>query len=172
VVEAVDRVTRGQVLLPNLTVLGTAEGGRQVAVALPLVSAWKLMEAIPALGGTEPTLKFAQTILFFDRKVMGYPPDIPAPKDPYALDNITSDNVELLIKRLDAYSPKADTEEERLISFCYLLLRERHTNRPGVARFASEVLGREIKTNTWTQRVNRWARDRRLPKIELRKRKE
>ncbi len=60
--------------------------------------------------------------------------------------------------------------EQQLVKFSYHMLEQkRYRNRVDVARLASRTLGRQVETNTWTQRVNRWAQDR-LPKIKLRKR--
>ena len=65
---------------------------------------------------------------------------------------------------------KQKKDEQQLVKFSYrMLVLKRYRNRVDVARLASRVLGRRIEPNTWTQRVNRWAKDR-LPKVGLRNR--
>ncbi len=57
--------------------------------------------------------------------------------------------------------------EDAVIEYCYDRLARRQTNRHRAAEFASRVLGYEINAEAWRKRVDRWAKERGLPKIDL-----
>jgi len=60
--------------------------------------------------------------------------------------------------------------EEFAIATAYILLRQNKITRDLAAFQAQSLLGREISTDTWRKRVDRWAERRGLPRVELYKR--
>ncbi len=63
-----------------------------------------------------------------------------------------------------------ETDEDMLLSFSYKLLRDRDATPKDVAEGVSDILGRTISTDTWLQRVRRWAERNDKGPIGLRKR--
>ncbi len=61
------------------------------------------------------------------------------------------------------------TKEDPLLSVSYHLLRGKQITYAQAAEFAAWVLEKPIKTDTWKDRVMRWADRRGLPKIGQRK---
>lgn len=61
--------------------------------------------------------------------------------------------------------------EEFVLWRTYTWLRDKQITRKQAAQFAADVLGKEISTDTWRKRVDRWAEARHLPKIEIYKRR-
>ncbi len=64
-----------------------------------------------------------------------------------------------------------ETPEDPIISCTYHMLRSHDMTRKQAARVASQLLGKTITTDTWRLRVDRWAANRNLPKVALRKRR-
>jgi hypothetical protein len=65
-----------------------------------------------------------------------------------------------------------ETPEDPILSLTYFLLQQRDITHTQAADFASEILGRQIKVNTWKQRVRRWAQKQGLPPVGQRTRKQ
>jgi hypothetical protein len=63
-----------------------------------------------------------------------------------------------------------ETKEDPLLSFSYHLLHDRQATPKQIAEFASRKLGRTVSTDTWLQRVRRWAERKKDRPIGLRKR--
>lgn len=64
-----------------------------------------------------------------------------------------------------------ETQVDHVLALTYTWLRERYISHKEAAQFASSVLGREIKPDTWRKRVDRWAEAHNLPKVELKRTK-
>lgn len=57
-------------------------------------------------------------------------------------------------------------KETHALQISYEVLGRKDWTRKQAARFASNVLGREISTDTWRKRVDRWAQRQGKPKVE------
>ena len=57
--------------------------------------------------------------------------------------------------------------DEMLLKESYTALRSGRWTRARAAEIARNVLGKPITTDGWRKRVDRWAKDRGLPKIDL-----
>jgi hypothetical protein len=143
----------------------TIQLGRDDAAdfTIPLLMAWRVAESIKSIGAEKVRdIALLGAIIARGSNEVGK----------YTLSVRNSTEIVDVILKLTSMAPiEGSTEEDRLLSFCYYLLKERHIDRKNAARFASMALRREIKTNTWTQRVNRWQRSRELPEVGLRARK-
>jgi hypothetical protein len=67
---------------------------------------------------------------------------------------------------------QAEDLEDHVLWRSYTWLLEKQINRKQAARYASDVLGREISTDTWRKRVDRWAEKQHFPRVEIYKRGE
>ena len=65
---------------------------------------------------------------------------------------------------------KAEDLEAFVLWRSYTWLLDKQINRKQAARYASDVLGREISTDTWRKRVDRWAEKQGFPRVEIYKR--
>jgi len=140
--------------------LGRSDGAD---FTIPLLMAWRVVEAVRSIG-----FQKVQDIALLGAMIARGSNET----GKFTLSVSNSIDIVNAIHKLTEIAPiQGTTEEERLLSFCYYLLRERHIDRKNAARFASTALRKEIKTNTWTQRVNRWQRSRELPEVGLRARK-
>ncbi len=64
-----------------------------------------------------------------------------------------------------------ESEIDMVLSATYHMLRARKITREAAARIASSFLHQPFTVDAWRMRTDRWARDRGLPKVEQRKRK-
>lgn len=63
------------------------------------------------------------------------------------------------------------TDDDRLLGFCYQLLRNKSITRAQAAALASWVRQKPVTTAAWRMRVDRWAASQSLPKVGLRQRR-
>ncbi len=145
--------------------------GQQVNVELPLVMVWALRKVTQAFGPhmTEFIALIGANAIKATSIVDG------KEVDSGTLQPLTDEDrrrVQIVVREVSkAAQEKWPKSEDLLIQASYEAVRAGLLTRGQAAEFASELLGRTISADTWRKRVDRWADQKRLPKIEIYQRK-
>jgi hypothetical protein len=166
---------------PNITLTKLNPRGHQISVTLQLSLVWGVFDAVQRLG-----LRQAIELINFGGWVttnLGTLQTDPEGTEATRLRDIAANDVMTSLvlvvpdARLEVTDPSRvlfhytewPSPDDRLLSFCYYLLRDKQINRIQAAEFASWVREKEgrgpVLTEAWRKRVDRWAGQHGLPQI-------
>ncbi len=145
--------------------------GDQTHVELPLVMVWAIRKVANAFG---PYMTEFVALIGAHAVKAAYAVD-GQQIEPSSHQGITDQDrrrVQIMVREVArAAQDKWPKSEDLLIEASYEALRQGLLTRGQAAEFASELLGRTVTMDTWRKRVDRWADQKKLPKVEIYQRK-
>ncbi len=155
------------ILKDSVTVtFGDGMGSEDLAYTfdVPLVMAWKYIEMLRQFG----MYSAIQFVMMVVRPLYNtHPRKLLEP--PIAIEARMRAMFGRLLER--ANNEHWESEIDMVLSATYHMLRARKITREAAARIASSFIHQPFTVDAWRMRTDRWARDRGLPKVEQRKRK-
>ncbi len=145
--------------------------GNQIHVELPLVMVWALRKVTNAFGP-----HMTEFIALIGAHALKAAHTVNSEQiDPSSHQPVTDQErrrVQIMVREVArAAQDKWPKSEDLLIEASYEALRQGLLTRGQAAEFASELLGRRVTMDTWRKRVDRWADQKKLPKVEIYQRK-
>ncbi|MDP9313246.1 MAG: hypothetical protein M3R24_20570 [Chloroflexota bacterium] len=144
-----------------------------IQVELPLVMVWALHRVTKAFGPnlTELVALIGAHAIKAKRTYTADGEQV-ATEMPTPLNDDERRQVRIMVHEVaNATQDMWHKSDELLIEASYEALRSGTLTRGQAAEFASALLGRTVSTDTWTKRVDRWVKQKGLPKIEIYQRK-
>jgi hypothetical protein len=153
-VEAVDRVnTKRSGFVPRTIrlVLVDPATGDEVSEEMPHAEFWAVYQSLKAIGFNQTA-----TVALFGATLI----------QP-ALSAEDTNKIDRKISAIYAFLRYNSNPELTALNFSYELLQGLKISREAAAKFASDILGKEVPPDSWRKRVDKFADDRGLPKVGL-----
>ena len=159
-VEAVDRVTSHQVPILTITISSDKDGVpfEPVTLEIPVRAAWQIIESIAILGMERAAQLLGMGALLHPLN----------PKPGSALTPRESTLILALVATLDRelLGGPWESHEDRVLAFAYSVLQQKEMQWDAAAHFVTRALNKPITAGALRKRLERWAPDQGLPKVE------